>query len=339
MRVSVIIPCYNAGKYLAACLDSVLGQYMEDFEVIVIDDGSHDDTLEVANAYAQRDTRVHVFHQVNSGVSAARNLGLSKAQGEWIAFVDGDDLITPDALDAMLSAAGSDVDMVVCAHATFGESQEREVFWPKDAWVRLKGEKRRRAAALRLIEGDSVLNIMCNKLHRRSLLEKEGIRLAEGVAIAEDALFNLEAVICGQGIAYVNRVTYLYRIHSQSATQKRPVGEFDVHRRWLIAMREMLERRGMMERFYGAYVDSVVLRLYKDGGIPGVLSMFDKAKTLILQGGMDISKMSRRDKLLLWLCETGVYRAVYPAIAVWQIVCRKAVQAAWMLNGEKGRPE
>ena len=87
MKISVILPCYNAGAYLSACLDSLLAQSMRDFEVIFVDDGSRDDSLALARRYAERDARIHVFSQENQGVSAARNLGLAHARGEWITFV------------------------------------------------------------------------------------------------------------------------------------------------------------------------------------------------------------------------------------------------------------
>ena len=340
MRVSVIIPCYNSEKYLSACLDSVLAQTEKDIEVIVVDDGSRDGTLDIAQIYARKDARVKVLHQQNAGVSAARNLGLKKARGEWVSFVDSDDLLTLDALEVMLEAADEQTDMVVCAHETFDERGGREVFWPQTRWPYKTGEKKRYAAALRLIEGDSILNIMCNKLHRKSLLDREGLCLTAGIAIAEDALFNLEAVLCGAGITYVHKITYRYRIHEASATQKRSAGEFEVHRPWLAAMRCMLERRGMMERYYAAYVNSVVLRLYKDGGIPGVVREFrEKAMPLLGREGLDAARMTMKDRGLLRLCETGAYALVYPPIAVAQMVKRKLSSAAFLLRKKKERPE
>lgn len=340
MTISVIIPCYNAEKYLGECLDSVLAQEYRDLEVILVDDGSRDHTLEIAKAYAQRDTRMRVFHQENRGVCAARNLGLSKAYGEWIAFVDADDLLPLDAFEVMASAIADNVDMVVCAHETFDETGRHEVVWPQTRWMDLPPEKRRHAAALRLIEGDSVLNIMCNKLHRRSLIEREQLRLVEGIRMAEDALFNLEAVLCGREIAYVNRITYQYRTHSLSATQSRVDGEFEAHKPWLDAVRAMLERRGVMERFYCAYVDSVVLRLYKDGGIGGVLREFKaKAQPMLGCGSMKREKLSLAAKLTLSLCESGLYTYTYPFLAIVQIVMRKTAEAAFAFRKEKEKPE
>lgn len=338
VKVSMIIPCYNAGRYLGECLESVRAQDERDFEVIVIDDGSTDNTLDIAQAYAMKDERITVLHQDNQGVSAARNLGLSRATGEWVTFVDGDDLITPDMLSVMLGAADEKTDMVVCAHETLGASEE--VFWPQSHWYKYHGEKKRRAAALRLIEGDCILNIMCNKLHRRELIVRENLCLRKGIAIAEDALFNLEAVLCGNGIKYVNKVTYRYRIHSCSATQTRAKSEFDAHVRWFSAMREMLEQRHVMESYYTAYVDSVVLRLYKDGGIPCVLREFKvKAMPLLKQNDMNSKAMSAYARWILALCENGKYIRIYPMIAIAQIIVRKISEIAAKLRTQKERPQ
>ena len=176
MKISVILPCYNAGAYLSACLDSLLAQSMRDFEVVFVDDGSRDDSLVLARRYAERDARIHVLSQENQGVSAARNLGLAHARGEWITFVDGDDLLPPDAFETLLSGAAEDVDMVVCPHETFDETGRVRAIWPETRWYRGSAAHKRRAAALRLIEGDSVLNIMCGKLIRREMIERERLR-------------------------------------------------------------------------------------------------------------------------------------------------------------------
>ena len=340
MKVSIIIPCYNSAKYLAACMDSVLAQTMPDFEAILIDDGSKDDTLAIAKAIAEKDSRVRVLAQANSGVSAARNLGLDHCCGEWVTFVDSDDLIVPDMLETMLSAAQDGVDMVVCAHKTFSEDGAQEIVIPETRWMDLDGEAKRRAAALRLIEGDCVLNIMCNKLHRRALIEREGLRLRRNVRIAEDALFNLEAVLCGQGIAYVNKKTYLYRMHAASATQTQTATEHDKHLPWLSEMRGMLLARGLMEAYYGAYLDSVVLRLYKDGGVKGVVRDFnEKAMPLVAMNDLDASRMTAFEWLLARLVRRGAYPKIYPMIYPVQVIRRKAGEAAFRLRAKKEMPD
>ena len=340
MKVSIIIPCWNSASFLGACMDSVLAQTMRDFEAILIDDGSQDDTLAIAQAYAKRDARVQVLSQENAGVAAARNLGLDRAQGEWITFVDSDDLLPGDALETMLSGADEGVDMVVCAHETFDENGNKETVIPKTRWMDRRGEAQRRAAALRLIEGDSVLNIMCCKLHRHALLEREGLRLRAGVKIAEDALFNLEAVLCGRGIAYVNRVAYRYRTHSASAMHTQNVGEMARHRLWLLAMRDMLLRRGQMEAYFAAYVDSAALRLYKDGGVSCVVGRFNEdVLPLLPLDVMDEAKLTGCACVLARMCSSGAYPRVYPLIYPAQVLRRKLGEAAFALRRKKEMPQ
>ena len=332
MKLSVIIPCYNVQRYLPACLDSLLSQSMRDFEAILIDDGSTDDTAKVAKQYASADERIRFIRQQNAGVSAARNAGLRAAQGEWVLFVDADDLLCENALHTMMAYADVSVDMVVSTHETFDESGRVQIVFPETRWMDKTGEACRRAAVLRLIEGDTVLNIMCNKLHRRTLLESEGIRLAEGVRIAEDALFNLEAVLCGKGIAFCDQVTYRYRIHASSATQTRDASEFDVHRPWFSAMSAMLRRRNAFERYYPAYVESVVLRLYKDGGVMGVIREFSKKARAYALAPVVKAKLSAVGWFYRVLCERNLYPLAYPLIFPVELIRRKCREAVFALR-------
>lgn len=99
--ISVIIPAYNVAPFLPRCLDSLLSQTWQHFELIVVDDGSTDDTAAIVDAYAARDPRVHVLHQQNGGVSSARNAGLAASHGELIGFADGDDWVKPDYLQRL----------------------------------------------------------------------------------------------------------------------------------------------------------------------------------------------------------------------------------------------
>lgn len=332
MKLSIIIPCYNAQRYLAECLQSLLTQSFADFEAILVDDGSVDNTAEIACAFAAQDARVRVIRQENAGVSAARNRGLREAGGEWVLFVDADDLLCIDALSTLLSFAKEGVDMVVSLHETFCETSAAQTVYPQTLWMNLNGEARRHAAALRLIEGDTVLNVMCNKLHRRQALVRSGVTLEEGVRIAEDALFNLEALLCAQDIAFCEHVTYRYRIHAASATQTREKSEFDVHLPWMKAMAKMLKRRGVMETYYAPYVASVTLRLYKDGGVSGVMKQFNRQAKPLTQMPLDGKKLSVRAKALRFLCEKGLYPAAYPLIFPFELAARKISELSFALR-------
>ena len=98
LNISVVIPIFNADKYLHRCINSVLSQSYTDFELLLIDDGSTDKSGKICDEYAREDDRVRVFHKENGGVSSARNLGLDNAKGEWVSFVDADDRVETDYL-------------------------------------------------------------------------------------------------------------------------------------------------------------------------------------------------------------------------------------------------
>ncbi|MBQ7487983.1 MAG: glycosyltransferase family 2 protein, partial [Clostridia bacterium] len=333
-KVSIIVPCRDGETYLAACIESVLRQTFTDFELLLIDDGSKDGSLSIMQSFAADDARIRILAGPGAGVGRARNLGLSEARGEWIFFMDADDILPADALRTLAKKADDpSVDMVIGAHETFGEHQETVLFWPETRWYRLPWPERQRAMALRLIEGDSILNIMCNKLHRRGFLDHAGIHLSDHVRVAEDALFNLEAVLLSHGCVYCHAVTYRYRMHAASTMNRAEGSAFDLHRPWLLEMREMLRRRGQLEQYYGAFVDSVMLRLYKDSGIAGAVRDFDsKALPLVNPDGLERSQMSVRDRRTAEMIEKGRYPSGYPFVAAGQILRRKAGEASFALR-------
>ena len=111
--VSIVLPIYKTEQYLHQCVDSILNQSYEDFEVILVDDGSPDRCPEICDEYARRDSRVRAIHKPNGGASSARNVGIRAARGTWIMFVDPDDWIDRDTLRGLLSVAGEDVDCVI----------------------------------------------------------------------------------------------------------------------------------------------------------------------------------------------------------------------------------
>ena len=111
-KVAIIVPVYNVEKYLQRCIESILTQTETDFELLLIDDGSKDKSGLICDEYAQKDERVNVIHKENGGVSSARNLGIEKANGEWICFIDADDYVRQDFLSNIQQYLFGDVDIV-----------------------------------------------------------------------------------------------------------------------------------------------------------------------------------------------------------------------------------
>ena len=127
--VSVVIPVYNSAKYLRECLDSIVAQTFSDWEIIAVDDGSSDESPEILDEYAAKDSRIKVIHKANAGVSAARNDGLDAAQGEYVVFVDSDDLLVVNALDILHKTISSEnADIAFADHFSFqcDKNQEKE---------------------------------------------------------------------------------------------------------------------------------------------------------------------------------------------------------------------
>ena len=202
--ISVIVPVYNVSAYLPECLDSILSQDYEKLEVILIDDGSTDDSGAICDAYAQRDNRIRVIHQKNCGLSGARNAGLDAAEGEWIAFVDSDDTITPDFCAKLYHAAQeAGAQMAVCNYRQVDEAMtpirkqylhvRREVLTPEQA-----------------LEHSTLLPYMVvwNKLYHRSIFAQ--LRFAEG-KLNEDTLLIAYAYEKADRIANIPDALYLYR--------------------------------------------------------------------------------------------------------------------------------
>ena len=112
--ISVIIPVYNIERYIGKCLDSIVGQTLKEIEIIVVDDGSTDDSSRIIDRYARTDSRIVAIHKTNGGVVSARNCGIAQATGLYILFVDGDDHLAPDACERLLrKAQATSADMVI----------------------------------------------------------------------------------------------------------------------------------------------------------------------------------------------------------------------------------
>lgn len=128
LKISIIIPIYNIEKWLYTCLDSVVRQTFMDYEVILVDDGSTDGSGEICDSYCKRDSRFSVFHKINEGTSKAKNLGLYKARGKYISFIDGDDWVEPTFLEKLLNMAEeNDADIVECDYYRYNDKTGNSV--------------------------------------------------------------------------------------------------------------------------------------------------------------------------------------------------------------------
>ena len=216
--VSIIIPVYNTEKYLPKCLDSILNQSADCFEVLLVDDGSTDNSGIICDEYANKDKRVRVFHKTNGGASSARNLGLDCASGEWVFFIDSDDELFPEGLKTMVDCITDDVDIVLGGYNKTDENGMVLETYDQHKTIVLS----KRDSLLTLYNGYSLfypyLGYGCIRLYRNSIIQKYRIRFDTDIIVKEDTLFIVQYICKSNGITiFTTTPVYNYIIHDSSA--------------------------------------------------------------------------------------------------------------------------
>ena len=215
-RISIIVPVYNAAPYLVQCLDSLIHQTLQDIEIILVDDGSTDNSLAICKQYAQKDARITVIHQSNQGQTIARRRGLAEATGQYIHFVDSDDWLDLAMEQEMYdSAVRHEADIVTC-HAVFHKNGKKIL-----ARQSVKAgvyDKERLVSELypQLICTDTFLYFgifaaMWNKLYRRELIEKYIADVDPAVRIGEDGLTTFACFLAADKVVALDASYYQYR--------------------------------------------------------------------------------------------------------------------------------
>ena len=208
-EISIIVPVYKVEKYLNECIDSILAQTFTDFELILVDDGSPDNCPALCDAAAEKDSRVRVIHQQNKGLSGARNAGIDVARGNWLGFVDSDDMIDPTFCEKMLHAAvQAGAEMAVCNILRMKENKALDSYQEHC----LKDEVLSREEIVHRIQLSPFYMVM-TRLCRREVFEK--IRFPEGKNY-EDAFTAPEILEWVNKAACVAEPLYQYRLRSGS---------------------------------------------------------------------------------------------------------------------------
>ena len=234
-EISVIVPVYNVEKYLEPCLNSILMQDFQDFEVLLVEDGSTDGSLAICQRLEAEEEKIKLLrHPQNRGLSAARNTGMEAASGKYICFVDSDDLLLSNALSLLHEAAeesGADVayagqyytpvfaegspakvvELIPCVAEDY--PQER-CFFPEELAKRLEIWLNRR-----------VLDTAWNKLYRRDFIEVNSLRFDEGILAMEDVWFSFRVLCLARSIVMLPDMFYLYRQNPDSIMHHKPSAE------------------------------------------------------------------------------------------------------------------
>lgn len=206
--ISIIVPMYNSECYLKECLSSVLKQTYHDFELLLVDDGSVDSTCAICNEFMERDMRIHLYIQKHGGVSAARNAALDAAQGEYIFFMDSDDVIIPVTLEVLLDQILlQEADMALCQYKEVEKSffDDNMLVISNRKWLRFDSHE----VIDQFSQNNRIFGGIGGKLIRRNVIGN--LRFDERLILGEDTLFLYELVCKGISAVYISDDMYCYR--------------------------------------------------------------------------------------------------------------------------------
>lgn len=244
IAVSVIVPVYNAAKYLPQCLDSICNQTLQNIEIICVDDGSTDNSLEILERYAEKDSRFQLLQQKNASAGAARNKGMSLARGEYLSFLDADDFFVADFLEVMYQKAKrAEADIVVCAAAEFDTKMKRKTHMPYS----LKEKYLPANDVFSYLDMpdyifNSFQNWAWNKLFRTEFVYRNKINFQQTYR-TNDLFFTCKALVLAEKITTVKKDLICYRVnhenHCQTTNDRAPLDFYQAFYQLKIELYEM----------------------------------------------------------------------------------------------------
>ena len=254
-KVSIIAPVYKVETRVGWCINSILKQNYRDFELILVNDGSPDDSLRILRNYEKLDSRVRVLDIPNQGVSNARNTGMQAARGEYIQFVDSDDVVDPDYTQTLLETLEMyDADTVICGISvehmgTDGRIAARNALTCEQFGKECVLEGKVLFENLPfLVWASCTVEGPCNRIYKRSLIEKQQLlRFPEGMHYGEDFLFNLEYLDRCCRAVFLQKTLYHYMMWpGESLARKYVPNLYQGQKRQLVRLRRLVEEHGAL---------------------------------------------------------------------------------------------
>ena len=212
--ISVIVPVYNVEEYIEKCLDSIINQTYKNLQIIIVDDGSPDNSGKICDEYAKKDNRITVLHKENGGVSFARNIGLQNATGNWVTFVDSDDWIENDYIEQLLKIAKQDnADVVLCGYNRVNNTagQEINATGGKDTFSQFE-------YLIKTLNPQTGFGFCHMKLIKKDCIQN--LRFDENLVVGEDALFNMQLSKNIKKAVFYKKALYNYRNNSNSVVKR-----------------------------------------------------------------------------------------------------------------------
>ena len=219
--ISAIIPVYNSEKYLEDCIRSLMNQTLKNIEMIFINDGSTDKSLDILRMYEKLDDRIIVINQDNNGPSSARNKGIRIARGEYLSFIDSDDWIKKNMYEDMYNRSQeSSIDIIVSDMISYKSQKEQYYSRELNLEDGIYKYKEIHEKVIPKLFKDNSFNSMANKLFKNSIVKKNSLKLDEDIYYAEDWKFNVDFFRYTKSLVYINQAFYFYRRGHDSSSCK-----------------------------------------------------------------------------------------------------------------------
>lgn len=272
VKVSIVVPCYKAEKYIRELIESLQKQTLEDIEIILVNDGSPDRTGEICDEYVAKDSRFRIIHKINGGVSAARNDGLRIATGEYVIFADSDDYLPENAIELLYTkAVQTNADIVIGdVNQVFHNREKMGRFYAQEFTV---NDKIQIQELIKTVfyktycpwpyQGIPAFGYggPCNKLVRRKMLNDNGIEFDVRVkGIYDDIIYSAYILIAAKTVAYIPQNVYNYRILETSITNTYKKNILEINQAIFAVWNEFLQKYNMDEIYTAAYYANVLRR-------------------------------------------------------------------------------
>ena len=256
-KASVIVPVYNSSKYLHRCLDSILNQTFRDFELILINDGSTDNSIDILREYESKDSRIVMIDKVNEGVSAARNQGIEIAKGEYIMFCDSDDYVDENWILVLLDGIKNNCNSWVnCEYYTFSSVTDRCILH------KLNSISTNQIISLEnyyMYYTNNYSHSCCNRIYRKDVIYKFGIRFPINISVGEDVLFNIQYIKHCKNFYHIAQGLYFWNDENcDSLSRKTDLFYYDTLKTLYFPRLEVVSERDKQ-----AFIDEYFFRFYQ----------------------------------------------------------------------------
>lgn len=308
-KVSVIVPCYKVEAYIRELIESLQRQTMRDIEVILVDDGSPDKTGTICDEYAAKDSRLHVIHKPNGGVSAARNDGLRAATGDYVIFSDSDDYLPEDAIELLYNKAMADDSDIVVGdiNQVFPKKEKMGRFYAEEFTVRNGKQLRELVKAVFYktycpwpFEGRAAFGYggPCNKLVRRKMLIDNHIEFDLRVkGVYDDIIYSAYILSVAKTVSYIPRNVYNYRILETSITRTFKKNTLEINAAIFEAWGDFLKKYNQDGAYTAPYYANVLRR-------------FDESLSKFFFSPKNPDPLGKRIKELQAIMDSEPYRSI-----------------------------